>query len=62
VAEAEAVYSPRKKKNLPIRAGTQEFEDLETLPAFGMWADRTETDEELLDVMKSGWGPPPGGD
>jgi hypothetical protein len=25
------------------------------LPAFGIWKDRTETDEELLEELGSGW-------
>jgi hypothetical protein len=25
------------------------------LPTFGMWADRTESDDELLEALGSGW-------
>jgi hypothetical protein len=50
----------RSKRGKPsIRRGTQDFVDFSKLPAFGIWADRTETDEELLDLMKSGWGKAP---
>lgn len=30
--------------------------DWSKIPAFGAWADRTETDEEILAEMRRGWG------
>jgi hypothetical protein len=58
--ETKAVDKPVRRRKSFIRPGTQKFDDLASLPAFGMWADRPETDEELLDKLRSGWGPPPG--
>ena len=40
-----------------MRRGSQDF-DFSQLAAFGMWADRPETDEELLEILGSGWGEP----
>jgi hypothetical protein len=59
VAEAKAKYIAGPEKAPPVRHGTQDFRDLSKHAAFGMWADRTESDEELLDELRSGWGPPP---
>jgi hypothetical protein len=55
VGETRAVYKASKRKRSSIRRGTREDVDFSKLPAFGMWADRTETDEELLG---GGWGSP----
>jgi hypothetical protein len=30
--------------------------DFTKIPAFGMWADRPESDEELLKELGTGWG------
>jgi hypothetical protein len=64
VSDVKAKYKAASKKRSkartmpPIRRGSQDF-DFSKLPAFGMWKDRPETDEEILEEMRSGWGPPP---
>jgi PHP family Zn ribbon phosphoesterase len=40
---------PRKKPEEPF--------DFMSLKSFGMWADMTETDEELLARLREGWEP-----
>jgi hypothetical protein len=47
VAETRVKYEPRSKKTKMVR-----FEDM---PSFGMWADLTESDEELLNRLGGGW-------
>ena len=37
---------------LEVRFFRSKFADL---PAFGIWADRTESDDELLEELGSGW-------
>ena len=58
VAETRVRYKPESRE-ISIRRGSQNF-DFKKEPAFGMWADRTESDEQLLEQLRSGWGPPPG--
>lgn len=36
--------------------------DFSAIPAFGMWADRPETDEELLEALGGQWAPLEDGD
>jgi hypothetical protein len=39
-----------------VRRGKQDFVDFAKHPSFGMWSDLTETDEELLNRLGSGFG------
>jgi hypothetical protein len=55
-AETRAEYKPTSKEKPSIRRGGRQDIDWSKHPSFGIWADRTESDEELLDLMKSGWG------
>lgn len=66
-SERKPVQCPRCKStrwDLPPgdAAGTKPIKRVRSfldLEAFGMWADRTETDEELLAELRSGWGDAP---
>ena len=64
VSDVKGKYKPgsrvrqSKRKEPSIRRGTQDFVDFSKLPAFGMWKDLTETDEELLNRLGGGWGSP----
>lgn len=65
VAEAKTEYKAAPKRRSGARPkpsdrrGKQDF-DFTKLASFGMWADRPETDEELLHLLGSGWGHPEG--
>jgi hypothetical protein len=59
--------SERKPVSAPVRhawdshaqqkGGTRpRIRSVRELAAFGMWADRPETDEELLEQLRRGWG------
>lgn len=62
VSEARAVYKAGSGKKGPEgggpsgRRGKQDFVDFTKHPSFGMWSDLTETDEELLNRLGSGFG------
>jgi hypothetical protein len=61
VGETRAVYKAGsnakrpKRGKAPIRRGTEDV-DFTKLESFGMWSDLTETDEELLNRLGSGFG------
>ena len=37
------------------RAADEPYSSFDRIPAFGMWADRTESDDELLTSLGDGW-------
>lgn len=45
-------YVVKEEAVLSARFFRSKFADL---PTFGMWADRTESDDELLEELGSGW-------
>lgn len=62
-SERKPVQCPRCKSTRwdshAQREGTAalpKIRSVRELAAFGMWADRPETDEELLEQLRRGWG------
>ena len=41
----------------PARPRPKDLPSFSEIPAFGAWADRTESDEEILAEIRRGWGP-----
>ena len=50
VAEAKVEYKAESK--------TKKRRSFMDMPSFGMWADLTESDDELLNRLGGGWGDP----
>lgn len=55
IAESRATYGAPATRRKP-RKSKEPF-DFMSLKSFGMWADMTETDEELLARLREGWEP-----
>jgi hypothetical protein len=64
VAETRAVYKAGSRRKRPsggrplARRREKQDIDFTKLESFGMWSDLTETDEELLNRLGSGFGTP----
>jgi hypothetical protein len=54
VVEESAKYRAMAPKKRTQKKGEEPF-DFGKLKSFGMWADMTETDEELLARLRQGW-------
>lgn len=54
VIEVSAKYKAMEPKKRTQKKGEEPF-DFGKLKSFGMWADLTETDEELLARLREGW-------
>jgi hypothetical protein len=54
IAEPIAKYRAMEPKKRTQKKGEEPF-DFGKLKSFGMWADMTETDEELLARLREGW-------